>query len=107
MASTSARNVCPVCRTTLAATPFVPIAERQCPRCEAWLWALALPSGPKFFVRRPGQSAAEFLAVVAGPALGASARDIGSFLRGANLHEVVEFLNELEAAAAPGCPRAT
>ena len=43
--SRGASDGCPVCRTTLAAELSEPIAERQCPRCEAGLWALALTSG--------------------------------------------------------------
>jgi hypothetical protein len=101
MAPTGARDGCPACRTALAAAPSEPIAERRCPRCEAGLWVLALPSGPRFFVRRPDQSAAEFLAALAGPKLGATARDIASFLRDADPLDMVEFLEELEAASGP------
>jgi hypothetical protein len=99
MATNGARDGCPFCRTPLAAGPSEPIAERQCPRCEAGLWALALPSGPVFFVRRPGQSAAEFLAVLGGPSFGASAHDIDSLLRSADSLDIVEFLQELDAAS--------
>lgn len=99
MASAGAHDGCPICRTALAAAPSEPIAERRCPRCEAGLWVLALPSGPTFFVRRPGQSAAEFLAALAGPGLGLSAPDIASFLRGADSLDMVEFMEELEAAS--------
>jgi hypothetical protein len=103
MAPTSEHNRCPVCRTPLAASFAEPITERQCPRCEAFLWALALPSGPAFFIRRPHQSAGDFLAALAGPAIDASARDIDSFLRGADSFDIVEFFEELEAASeSPG-----
>jgi hypothetical protein len=99
MAPTGAHDRCPVCRTALAVEPSEPVTARRCPRCEADLWALALPSGPVFFVRRPGQSAAELIAALAGPGLGASAKDIASFLRGADRLDLVEFMDELEAAA--------
>jgi hypothetical protein len=89
---------CPVCGTILAAALSEPIAERSCPRCEAQLWALALPSGPAFFVRRPDQSAAEFLAVLAGPTAMASARDIEAFLSSADSFDMAEFLGELHEA---------
>jgi len=99
MAPTGAHDRCPVCRTALAGEPSGAVTARRCPRCEAELWTLALPSGPVFFVRRPGQSVAELIAALAGPGLGASARDIASFLRGADELDKVEFMEELEAAA--------
>jgi hypothetical protein len=98
MTSAGAQDGCPVCRTALATLCSEPIAERRCPRCWAELWALALPSGPKFFIRRPGQSPAEFLAALVGPALGLSATEIASFLRDADLLDMVEFLAEVEAS---------
>src|SRR5437879_1633756 len=97
MVPTGVRNGCPICRTALAA-PSDPIVERRCPRCEAELWALALPSGPTFFVRRPNQSSVELLAGLAGPGLGASAEDFASFLRGADLLDMVESLEDIEVA---------
>jgi hypothetical protein len=102
MAPTGTRGGCPVCRTALDSAPAEPIAERRCPRCEAGLWALALPSGPEFFVRRPGQSCAEFITALAGSRLGLSERDISSFLRGADALDIVEFLEELTRI--PGAP---
>jgi hypothetical protein len=66
---------------------------------------LALPSRPLFFVRRPGQSASEFLAALAGSELGASAMDIACFLRRADALDMVEFLNALEAALVLGGQR--
>ena len=101
MDSTGARGGCPVCQVALAASPSEPIAERECPRCEAGLWTLSLPSGPTFFVRRPGQSCAEFIAALAGPAVGVSARDIALLLQDADPFDIVEFLAELETASGP------
>jgi hypothetical protein len=99
MSTASEHDGCPVCRTSLAAALSEPIAERQCPRCGALLWVLALPSGRVFFVRRSGQSAAEFLALLAGPRLGLGARDIASFLRSADALDMTEFLEELEESS--------
>ena len=105
MASSGARDGCPICQTTLAATPSEPIAQRRCPRCEACLWALAASSGSVFFVRRPDESAAEFLAALAGPSLHASEQDIASFLEDGDSLDLVEFLAELEVSTELfGCP---
>jgi len=58
-----------------------------------------------FFVRRPDQSAAEFLATLAGPGLAASEQDIASFLEDADFLDMVEFLTELEGSTRLfGCP---
>ena len=84
MASPAERNAGPVCRTVLAAASTEPVAEWRCARSPADLWALALPSGLVFFVRRPGQTSAEFLYFLAGPALGLTAPDIASCLLGAD-----------------------
>jgi hypothetical protein len=97
MATIVERGRCPVCRTILSSERSEPIVVRQCPRCEACLWEVAFPSGTAFFVRRPGQSTAEFLAVLAGPRLGVSERSIAAFLRGADSLDMVEFMQELEA----------
>jgi hypothetical protein len=99
MANTIERGRCPVCRAILSAGLSEPIGEGECPRCEACLWSLTFPSGPAFFIRRPGQSAAEFLTLLGGPALGASARDIDALLGSADSFDLVEFLSELAAAA--------
>jgi hypothetical protein len=99
MVLTGAYNACPVCQAALAASPSEPIAERHCPRCQAGLWALVPPSGPVFFVRRPGQSCADFIAALAVPALGMSARQVASVLAGADSLDLVEFLAELQSAA--------
>ncbi len=92
------RGGCPVCKAALSAMPFEPIAERECPRCAAALWALNLPSGPLFCVRRPDQSCAEFIAELAGPALGISAHEAASLLIGADRFDLTELLAELDTA---------
>jgi hypothetical protein len=101
MGSTGTRGGCPVCKAALAVAPSELIAERQCPRCAAALWALNLPSGPLFCVRRPGQSSAEFIAELAGRALGLSAREAASLLIGADSLDLTELLAELDAAVKP------
>ena len=98
MSPTGQREGCPACRTALAGLHSEAIAEEQCPRCEADLWALALPSGPVFFVRRPGQSAAEFLDALVGPGLGLSHADLVSSLQGADSLDLVELMVEIETA---------
>jgi hypothetical protein len=92
------RDGCPVCKAVIAAAPSEPIAEHRCPRCEAALWALNLPSGPLFCVRRPDQSCAEFIAKLAGPALGISAHEAESILIGADRFDLTELLAELDTA---------
>jgi hypothetical protein len=51
-----------------------------------------------FFVRRPDQSAAEFLEALAGPALGLSERNIVSSWQGADSLDLVELMMEIETA---------
>jgi len=97
--SVGSRDCCPLCETALAAAACEPIAQGRCPRCEAELWTLAFPSGPAFFVRRPGDSASKFIAVLAGERLRASEADIASFLRAADSLDMVEFMAELEENA--------
>jgi hypothetical protein len=65
------------------------------------LWEIALPSGPAFFIRRPGQSVAAFLSRLPGPFCAKSITAIDTFLKGADAVDVVEFLWELEAALLP------
>ena len=101
MIPTGARLACPVCQSALAAAPSEPIAERQCPRCEAALCALALPSAPTFFLRRPGQSTEEFLVELADPALGMSKPDITSLMLNADSLDLLEFLAELDESIGP------
>jgi hypothetical protein len=72
------------------------MAEERCPRCEADLWALALILGPVFFVRRPGQSADEFINALTGHALSES--DIAWSLRGADSLDRIAFTVAIEAA---------
>jgi hypothetical protein len=98
MARTSARNACPVCLAALASLSSQPVAESRCPRCEAELWEVALPTAPIFFVRRPDESVAEFVSALAGRALGASEHDIASFLRDADSLDMIEFWEELRGA---------
>ena len=95
---TGQRVGCPVCRTALAAVRSEAIAEEQCPRCQADLWAVAFPSGPVFFVRRPGQSAAEFIEALAGRGLGLSQPEIVSCWQGADSLDLVELMMEIEMA---------
>ncbi len=101
MALTGSRLACPVCQAALAAAPSEPIVERQCPRCEAALWAIALPSAPMFFLRRPGQSAEEFLVELAAAALGMSEPDITSLMLNADSLDLLEFLAELDESFGP------
>jgi hypothetical protein len=74
------------------------IVEERCPRCEADLWVLALASERVFFVRRPGQSATEFIESLAGPGLDLSEPEVVSFLKGADSLDIVELIAEIEAA---------
>jgi hypothetical protein len=97
MSRIGAFEACPVCKTALAAAHTESITDRRCPRCEAELWVLAFASGPRFFVRRPGESPADVIVSVAGPDFRASSQEIDSFLRGADRLDIVEFLGELEA----------
>jgi hypothetical protein len=98
MALTSARNGCPVCRAALASLSSEPVAEARCPRCEAELWAVGLRPAPFFFVRLAGESAAEFITALAGPALGASGHEVASFLWPADSLDMIEFWEELRGA---------
>jgi hypothetical protein len=98
MAYSSAPGGCPVCRAALASLSSAPVAESRCPRCEAELWAVALSTAPVFFVRRPGESEAQFITALAGPALGATEHDIASFLRSADSLDMMEFWEELRIA---------
>ena len=101
MGLTGARGGCPACKAALAAAPSEPIAERECPRCAAALWALDLPSGPLLCVRRPDQSCAELIAELAGPALGISAHEAASLLIGADRFDLTELLAEIDTAIGP------
>jgi hypothetical protein len=98
MSPTGQRLGCPACRTALAGLQPEAIVEERCPRCEADLWALALPSGHVFFIRRPGQSAAEFIGGLVVPGIGVSDLDVGSYLQGADSLDLVELMVEIETA---------
>jgi hypothetical protein len=92
MVSTGTCNGCPVCRTALATTRIEPIVARQCPRCEAELWEVGQAGGSVFWVRRPEQSAAEFIAALGGPRRGLSPMNIASLLRSADHFDLFELL---------------
>jgi hypothetical protein len=96
MAVTGARGQCPVCRAALAAPAAELLGERRCPRCDADLWVLAFSRGPVFFPRRPGESLADLLAVLAGPGLGATASDFEAVMQGADHFDQMELLWEVE-----------
>jgi hypothetical protein len=99
MSPTGRRAGCPVCRTSLAAIGCEPVEEKRCPRCGADLWALALPSGgPTLFVRRPGQSAAEFIDALVGAVLGTAGTEIVSSLQGADPLDMLELMAEVQLA---------
>ena len=72
------------------------VSERRCPRCSADLWVVAFSRGPVFFPRRPGESVADLLVALGGPALGSSASELEAALQGADHFDVVELLWEVE-----------
>jgi acyl carrier protein len=51
-----------------------------------------------FFVRRPDEPLADFLAVLAGPPLGLSAEQMAATLEGADSLDMVELVMEVEEA---------
>jgi hypothetical protein len=67
-----------------------------CPRCDAELWALAGSGSPTFYIRHPGQSLASFLAALAGPSDGLSAREMEEVLKQADSLDLVELVMEIE-----------
>jgi hypothetical protein len=75
------------------------IVTRRCPRCEAELREVGQAGGSVFLVRRPEQSAAEFIAALAGPQLGLSPLNIASFLRSADQFDLFELLEEAASAS--------
>jgi hypothetical protein len=95
MAVTGARGRCPACRAALAAPATELVGERGCPRCSADLWVVAFSHGPVFFPRRPGESLADLLAALAGPALG-RASELEAAMRAADHFDLVELLWEVE-----------
>lgn len=95
---TGARGRCPACGAALSAPVEELLGERQCPRCSADLWVLSFSRGPVFFPRRPGESLAELLAALAGPALSIGASELPAFVQGADHFDLVEMLWEVEEA---------
>jgi hypothetical protein len=93
---TGARSCCPACRAALWAPAAELLGERRCPRCGADLWIVGFSRGPVFFPRRPGESLADPLAALGGPALGTCASELEAVLQGADHFDVVELLLELE-----------
>lgn len=91
-----ARGGCPVCRAPLWAPPSEFLGDKRCPRCSAELWAAEFSRGPVFFLRRPGESLADFLALMMGPVFGVGANEIEAALQGADSFDKVEMLGELE-----------
>src|SRR5258708_17919201 len=86
---------CPVCGAALPA-PITSHGETRCPRCDAELWHLDLPSGPAFFVRRPGESIYDLMAAIADPSRGFTSDDLKAALKNADSLDIVEFFTELE-----------
>jgi len=86
---------CPVCRAALPA-PTTSHGETHCPRCDAQLWHLVLPSSLAFFVRRPGESIYDLMAAVADPSHGFTADDLKAVLRHADSLDVAELFAHLE-----------
>ncbi len=101
MSTTGTRGCCPVCKAALAPRPRSQLTSASVLACAAALWALDLPSGLLFFVRRPDQSCAEFIAELAGPALGISEHEAASLLTGADRFDLTELLVELDTAIRP------
>jgi hypothetical protein len=57
-----------------------------------------LSRGPAFFPRRQGESLADLLVALGGPALGTCASELEAVLQGADPLDVVEILWEVEEA---------
>jgi hypothetical protein len=89
---------CPVCRASLWAPDLTAHGARDCPRCRAELWFLEFSRGPVFFVRRPGQPLADFLADLAGGRLGLGPAEFQAFLDRADCLDLVELMFEIEQA---------
>ena len=86
---------CPVCGAALPA-PTSSHGETHCPRCEARLWHLDLPSGPAFFVRPPGESIYDLMAAIADPSHGFTADDLKAALKDADFFEMAAIFADLE-----------
>src|SRR5262249_51476955 len=95
MTITGAAGRCPTCGAALWAPPSEPLGSARCPRCGAELWVVGLSSGPRFFVRRPGESLADFAADLAAGRLG-PADEVGAALKEMDSLDLVEFIFELE-----------
>lgn len=93
---TGARECCPACRAALWLPHSELLGERRCPRCGADLWVVVFSRGPVFFPRRPGESLADLLAALGGPALDTCASELEAVLQGADYFDVVEILWEVE-----------
>lgn len=86
---------CPACGTALP-TPTALYGETHCPRCDGQLWHLALPSGPTFFVRRPGESIYDLMADVADSRHRLNAKNLEASLRQADAIDLAELFAQLE-----------
>jgi hypothetical protein len=98
MALPGVHDRCPVCGAALWASAREALGRRGCPRCGADLWVLGFSAGPVFLLRRPGESLADVLAALAGPRLGASAKEIEAAMRHADSLDLVELVLEVEEA---------
>jgi hypothetical protein len=96
MTKSWADSRCPLCRAALWAPDTEAIAPRVCPRCGAELWVLVGSVSPAFYLRRPGQSKASFLAALAGPLYGLSAEKMEHTLKRADSLDLVELVMEIE-----------
>ena len=96
MGVTGARGRCPACRAALGVPAAELLGEQRCPRCDADLWVVSFSRGPVFFPRRPGESVADLLASLGGPALGSCVGELEAALQGADHFDVVELLWEVE-----------
>jgi hypothetical protein len=101
MSTTGAADRCPTCGAPLWAPPAEPFGSRRCPRCGAELWVVGFSSGPRFFVRRPGESLADFVADLAAGRLG-PADEVGAALKTIDSLDLVEFILELEERGQAG-----
>lgn len=86
---------CPVCRTSLWSPATDTMGSLRCPRCEAELWAFASRRGPMVFVRRPGESALDFLASLTATRYGTTAEEMMETISGMDELDLVELIVEL------------
>jgi hypothetical protein len=92
-----ARNECPACGAALWA-PDNAWGEKQCPRCFAELWFVPFSGGRFFFVRRQGESLAEFLCTLVAPAMERTPAELEQVIRKSDSLELVELVMEIEEA---------